>query len=129
MSNIQETAATLDFVVEAVPGLSATTLGWILVILAAAFEFLGVIGLKKYSEQKTVFNGFIYLLGFGGAFALLYFSFEYLQVSIAYAVWIGIGTAGAVIINMIFFGESKSMGRIISVLLIVIGVVGLKFVS
>jgi len=129
MSNIQETAATLDFVVEAVPGLSATTLGWILVILAAAFEFLGVIGLKKYSEQKTAFNGFIYLLGFGGAFALLYFSFEYLQVSIAYAVWIGIGTAGAVIINMIFFGESKSMGRIVSVLLIVIGVVGLKFVS
>ena len=129
MSNIQETAATLDFVVEAVPGLSATTLGWILVILAAAFEFLGVIGLKKYSEQKIAFNGFIYLLGFGGAFALLYFSFEYLQVSIAYAVWIGIGTAGAVIINMIFFGESKSMGRIVSVLLIVIGVVGLKFVS
>ena len=58
MNNIQETAATLDFVVEAVPGLSATTLGWILVILAAAFEFLGVIGLKKYSEQKTAFNGY-----------------------------------------------------------------------
>lgn len=124
-----ETAATLDFVIETVPGLSAATLGWILVILAAAFEFLGVIGLKKYSEQKNMVNGFIYLLGFGGAFALLYFSFEYLQVSIAYAVWIGIGTAGAVIINMIFFGESKSMGRIISVILIVIGVVGLKFVS
>lgn len=128
MTTIQ-TAATLDFVIETVPGLSAATLGWILVILAAAFEFLGVIGLKKYSEQKNMFNGFIYLLGFGGAFALLYFSFEYLQVSIAYAVWIGIGTAGAVIINMIFFGESKSMGRIISVILIVIGVVGLKFVS
>ncbi|GGG32196.1 QacE family quaternary ammonium compound efflux SMR transporter [Lysinibacillus alkalisoli] len=124
-----ETAATLDFVVDAVPGLSSTTLGWILVILAAAFEFLGVIGLKKYSEHKTLFNGFIYLLGFGGAFAWLYFSFEYLQVSVAYAVWIGIGTAGAVIINMLFFGESKSVGRIASVLLIVIGVVGLKFVS
>ncbi len=120
---------TLDFVLNWFPSMSGETLGWILVILAAGFEFLGVIGLKKYSEVKNVFNGFIYLLGFGGAFAFLYFAFDYLQVSIAYAVWIGIGTAGAVVINMIFFGESKSMGRIASVILIVIGVVGLKFVS
>jgi len=47
----------------------------------------------------------------------------------AYAVWIGIGTAGAVLINMIFFNESKSTGKILSVILIVIGVVGLKYVS
>ena len=126
---MDEQQATLDFILDWFPGLSSTTLGWILVILAAGFEFLGVIGLKKYSEVKNAINGFYYLLGFGGAFALLYFSFEYLQVSIAYAVWIGIGTAGAVVINMIFFGESKSIGRMISVLLIVVGVVGLKYVS
>lgn len=110
-------------------GLSDVALGWTLVILAAGFEFIGVIGLKKYSEEKTAWNGFLYLLGFFSAFALLYFSFKYLQVSVAYAVWIGIGTAGAVLINMIFFGESKSIGRIVSVILIVIGVVGLKAVS
>ncbi len=120
---------TLDFILELFPAMSSTTLGWILVIFAAAFEFLGVIGLKKYSEEKNLLNGFYYLLGFGSAFAFLYFAFDYLQVSIAYAVWIGIGTAGAVLINMVFFGESKSMGRIVSVILIVIGVVGLKFVS
>ncbi len=110
-------------------GMSEVAFGWTLVIFAAAFEFLGVIGLKKYSEEKTVKNGFIYLLGFFSSFAFLYFSFKYLQVSVAYAVWIGIGTAGAVLINMLFFGESKSAGRIVSVILIVIGVVGLKAVS
>lgn len=41
----------------------------------------------------------------------------------------GLGTAGAVIINMVFFGESRKMSRIVGVGLIVIGVVGLKMVS
>ena len=52
-----------------------------------------------------------------------------LQVSVAYAVWIGIGTAGAVLLNMFLFGESKSKARIISVFLIVCGVTGLKALS
>lgn len=104
-------------------------MGWILVFLAAMSEFVGVIGLKKFSEHKTIFNSFIYIGGFATSFAFLYFSFKFLQVSTAYAVWVGVGTAGAVIINMVFFGESKSPGRITSVILIVIGVVGLRAMS
>ena len=50
-------------------------------------------------------------------------------MSIAYAVWMGLGTAGAVIVNMMFFGESRKLSRIISVTLIIVGVVGLKMVS
>lgn len=104
-------------------------MGWLYVFLAAVSEIIGVVGLKMYSQEKTIKSGALYLTGFGKSFAFLYFSFKYLQVSIAYAVWIGIGTAGAVLINMIFFGESKSIGRIASVILIVIGVTGLKAVS
>lgn len=104
-------------------------MGWILVFLAALSEFVGVIGLKKYSEKKNMKNGLLYVGGFGLAFFLLYNSFKYLQVSTAYAVWIGVGTAGAVVINMLFFGESKSTGRIVSLCLIVFGVVGLKAIS
>ncbi|ARF15014.1 MULTISPECIES: DMT family transporter [Sporosarcina] len=104
-------------------------MGWILVLLAALSEFAGVIGLKKFSENKTLGNGLLYYGGFGIAFFFLYNSFKFLQVSTAYAVWIGIGTAGAVLINMVFFGESKSTGRVVSLILIVIGVVGLKALS
>ena len=104
-------------------------MGWFLVMLAAAAEFIGVIGLNKYNEDKTWKNVLLFGGGFGSAFAFLYMSFNYLQVSTAYAVWIGIGTAGAVLINMLFFGESRSKGRIASVILIVIGVVGLKAIS
>lgn len=104
-------------------------MGWLLVVLAGASEIIGAVGLKLYSQQKTIRNGFIYLGGFGASFGFLYSSFHYLQVSIAYAVWIGIGTAGAVLVNMFLFGESKSLGRIISVTMIIIGVTGLKALS
>lgn len=50
-------------------------------------------------------------------------------MSIAYSVWVGIGTASAVVLNMVFFNEPKNMGRILSLILIIIGVVGLKAVS
>lgn len=104
-------------------------MGWLFVICAAVSEIIGVVGLKLYSQKKTIKNAIIYLGGFGASFAFLYTSFNYLQLSIAYAVWIGIGTAGAVLLNMVLFGESKSKLRIASVALIVIGVTGLKALS
>lgn len=104
-------------------------MGWLFIFFAAASEITGAIGLKLYSQKRTIRNGILYLGGFGASFAFLYASFNYLQVSIAYAVWVGIGTAGAVLLNMLLFGESKSIGRIVSVVLIVIGVVGLKALS
>lgn len=104
-------------------------MGWILVFMAAAMEFVGVIGLKMFSEKRTLTSSLLYGGGFAISFAFLYFSFQFLQVSTAYAVWVGVGTAGAVIINMVVFGESKSRGRIASVILIIVGVVGLRALS
>ncbi|MFJ8089939.1 DMT family transporter [Lysinibacillus sp. NPDC095746] len=104
-------------------------MGWILVLLAAISEIVGVVGLRFYSQEKNIRNLLIYLGGFGMSFMLLYASFNYLQLSIAYVVWVGIGTVGAVLVNIIFFGESKNLTRIISIIAIIIGVAGLKAVS
>ncbi|ACA37795.1 multidrug efflux SMR transporter [Lysinibacillus sp. fkY74-1] len=104
-------------------------MGWVFVILAAVAEIVGVIGLRFYSQHKTVRNLLLYIGGFGLSFALLYASFNYLQLSIAYVVWVGIGTVGAVLVNIMFFGESKNLARIISIVAIIIGVAGLKAVS
>lgn len=101
-------------------------MGWIFVSIAAMSEMVGVAGLKMFSQQKALKSGLLYVGGFAISFISLYFSFKYLQVSVAYSVWIGIGTAGAVLLNMFMFNESKSIWRISSVILIIIGVVGLK---
>ncbi|MCD9086378.1 multidrug efflux SMR transporter [Stenotrophomonas sp. SY1] len=104
-------------------------MGWFLVVAAALMETLGVVGLKRYSQNKNALNGLLFFGGFGASFVLLYQSFRYLQLSVAYAVWIGLGTAAAVLVNMAFFGESRSIARLLSLGVIVAGVVGLKAVS
>ncbi|MBF7019590.1 QacE family quaternary ammonium compound efflux SMR transporter [Staphylococcus sp. 18_1_E_LY] len=104
-------------------------MGWLYVFIAAIFEIIGVVGLKKFTYKKSVTNLMFFSGGFSGAFIFLYISFNYLQISIAYAVWIGLGTASAVLINMLFFNESKNIVRIIGLFIIVIGVIGLKIVS
>ena len=83
-------------------------MGWALIIVAATFEMIGVAGLRFYNYYKK---------------------FRSLDMSTAYAVWTGLGTAGAVGMNMIFFGESHSLQRVISLALIIFGVVGLKIIS
>lgn len=104
-------------------------MGWIYVLLASIFELVGVWGLNVFSKRRNFVNGLLYFGGLGLSFALIYLSFKYLPVSIAYAVFMGLGTAGAVIINMLFFGDTKSWSRVISLLLIIAGVVGLKATS
>lgn len=104
-------------------------MGWLFVFGAAICEIIGVIGVKKYSRDKSLINGLLYVGGMGTAFALLYESFAYLPVSIAYSVWIGIGTAGAVLVNILFFGEVKTPGRMLSLIAIIVGVTGLKVLS
>ena len=104
-------------------------MGWIYIICAAMCELIGVTGLKKLSQEKTPKNLLILIAGFAASFALLYMAFRHLDISVAYAVWTGLGTAGAVFMNMLFFGESKTLKRVLSVGLIIIGVVGLKAVS
>ncbi|MFV0482395.1 MAG: DMT family transporter [Campylobacteraceae bacterium] len=104
-------------------------MGWFLLLVAASMEVLGVVGLKMFSMRKSVLTLLIFAGGFGLSYVFLYLSLNYLNMSIAYSVWAGIGTAGGVLINMLLFGESKSLARFINVGIIVIGVVGLKLVS
>ena len=44
----------------------------------------------------------------------------------AYAVWTGIGAVGAFVTGVLLFGDSASAVRVVSILLIVAGIVGLK---
>ncbi|AMM88200.1 multidrug resistance protein SMR [Bacillus pumilus] len=101
-------------------------MGWFFVMLASACEIGGTIGLNMFSKKKQLTTGILFVGGFALSFLFLYASFSSVQVSVAYTVWIGLGTAGSVLFNMILFKEPKNMIRILSLLLIVIGVVGLK---
>jgi quaternary ammonium compound-resistance protein SugE len=60
---------------------------------------------------------------------LLGIAMRNLPVGTAYAVWVGVGAVGTVALGIVLFGESASMGRMLSVGLIVAGIIGLKLTS
>lgn len=102
---------------------------WFALLLAGALEVAWALGLK-YSDGLTRFwpsvgTGVAILL----SFTLLGFSLKSVPFGTAYAVWTGIGAAGAMITGMVLFGESADALRIGCLALIVAGMVGLKFVT
>ena len=61
--------------------------------------------------------------------ALLSFSLKTVPVGTGYAVWTGIGAAGTAIVGIIFLEDSASPMRLLCILLILAGVIGLRVVS
>ncbi|OCG48422.1 multidrug resistance protein SMR [Gilliamella sp. Choc5-1] len=100
-------------------------MGWLLILIASVFEVLGAIGLKLYAEEKNPSRLVLYWGGFFVSFVLFYFSLHYLELSIVYPVWVGLGTSGAVLANMLLFNEPKNFPRLFGLTIIIIGVVGL----
>jgi len=64
-----------------------------------------------------------------GSVYLLSRSLATLPLGTAYAVWTGIGAVGVVIAGIVLFGESRSVIRLLCILLIVSGIVGLRIFS
>jgi quaternary ammonium compound-resistance protein SugE len=60
---------------------------------------------------------------------LLSVALKSIPVGTGYAVWTGIGAVGTAVLGMILFNEPREIGRIICILLIVTGILGLKFFS
>ena len=101
-------------------------MSWVLLVIAGLFEVGWAIGLK-YSEGFTklwpsVGTGLSMLI----SIVLLGLAMHSLPVGTAYAVWTGIGAAGAVILGMVLFHEPATITRLVCVGLIVCGIIGLK---
>ena len=100
-----------------------------MLIVAGLLEVGWAIGLKLsdgFSKPlPTVFTIIAFILSF-------YFLFEAIKtlpIGTAYAVWTGIGAAGTVILGILLLGEPKELSRILCLVLIIAGIVGLKLSS
>jgi len=60
------------------------------------------------------------------SFILLTFTIKKIEIGMAYAIWSGLGTALIAIIGIFWFNELVSTAKFISIILIIIGVVGLN---
>lgn len=99
---------------------------WVKVIIAAFFEVFWVIGLKHaydfWTWAGTIVAIFI-------SFYLMIMAGRKLPIGTVYAVFVGLGTAGTVFSETLIFGEPFKVEKALLIVLLLVGVIGLKLVT
>ena len=104
-------------------------MSWLIIILSGCMEIGVVYNVKKsegFTKLKYTLLCFMFIFF---SVSLLYAALRGIPISVGYAVWTGIGSAGSVLMGMVLFKESKDMRKILLVSGIIICVIGLKLVS
>ncbi|MGN7916307.1 MULTISPECIES: quaternary ammonium compound efflux SMR transporter SugE [Lysobacter] len=99
---------------------------WILLFFAGLFEVGWAIGLKYTEGFTRLWPSVGTIAAMAISLGLLGVAMKSLPVGTAYAVWVGVGAVGTVILGIVLFNEPLNTMRVASVLLIVAGLVGLK---
>jgi len=104
-------------------------MAWVLLGIAGILEIAFAYGMK-WSDGFTRLLPALFAAATGlSSVFLLSLSLRTLPMGTAYAVWTGIGAAGTAILGMAVLGESASALRMLCIVLILAGVIGLKLVS
>lgn len=104
-------------------------MAWVILLFAGLLEVAWAVLLKQ-SEGFTrpgVTVGFVATLVL--SMVLLAQALKTLPVGTAYAVWTGIGAAGTAIIGMLWLGESRDVLKLVSLVMLVAGIIGLRVTS
>lgn len=99
---------------------------WLKVFIAAFFEVLWVIGLKHADNFWTWAGTVIAIII---SFYLMIMAGKKLPVGTVYAVFVGLGTAGTVFSEILFFGEEFKVEKMLLIFVLLAGVIGLKLVT
>jgi len=102
------------------------TKDWMKVFIAAFFEVFWVIGLKYASDFWTWAGTAVAIFI---SFYLMIMAGRKLPVGTVYAIFVGLGTAGTVFSEIVFFNEPFEVVKIILIIILLSGVIGLKVVT
>jgi paired small multidrug resistance pump len=102
---------------------------WIALVLAGFGEVLGVIGMTEVNRKRSFFAYMLLVAGFGLSFALLSYAMTEIAMGTAYAVWTGMGTVGSAVAGMVFYGEPRDRKRLFFISLIIVSVIGLRWME
>ncbi len=96
---------------------------WLLLVFAVCFEVGWVVGLK---HATSVLEWGATVVAIVISFGMLIRATSKLPVGSAYAVFVGLGTVGTVILDIVLFGEPFRWSVLLLILLLLAGVAGLK---
>jgi quaternary ammonium compound-resistance protein SugE len=101
-------------------------MAWVILVLAGLFEVGWAIGLKYTEGFTRLWPTLWTVLAIVSSLWLLAIAMKSLPIGTAYSVWVGVGVVGTVILGIVLFEEPINAARSISIMLIIIGIIGLK---
>jgi quaternary ammonium compound-resistance protein SugE len=101
-------------------------MGWLLLLSAGCIEIVFALSLKYNQGFTQLIPSIVTALSGAGSFYLLMLALKTLPLGTAYAVWTGMGAVGVAILGIFLFKESVDIYRLLSILLVIIGITGLK---
>jgi small multidrug resistance pump len=102
---------------------------WIMLYIAIAFEVAGTTALKLSEglENLLFFTGA--LIFYGISFFFLSLALKAISISVAYAIWSGLGTVLVTVIGFMIFKDPVSVPRLAFIALIIAGCMGLNLLG
>ncbi|MGO4546540.1 multidrug efflux SMR transporter [Paenibacillus sp. 2TAB23] len=100
--------------------------GWTFLLLAIVLELTGTVSMKYSAGFSRFWPSVLMFVFYGASFTMLNFALAYMNVSVAYAIWSGIGIILITLASFIMFHEKLPVAALLWIGLIVVGVVGLN---
>ncbi|MCC6473446.1 MAG: multidrug efflux SMR transporter [Burkholderiales bacterium] len=104
-------------------------MAWTYLFAAALFEIGWAVGLKYTQGFTRLWASGLTIAAMGVSLFFLALAVRTIPVGTAYAVWTGIGAVGTAAFGIVLFAEPVTAGRVVCLLLIVAGIIGLKFTA
>lgn len=102
---------------------------WLILFVAGLLEVVWALMLKQSEGFTKPGPTAVFVIALLLSMFLLSQALKSLPVGTAYAVWTGIGAAGTAILGMILLGESRDALKLVSLVMIVAGIIGLRLTS
>jgi small multidrug resistance pump len=99
---------------------------WLYLILAIVMEVAGITSMKLSQGFTKIVPSVLLFIFYGLCFSFLTLAIKKIDVSIAYGVWSGLGTALIALIGIYWFREPVTAMKFSSLALIIVGVIGLN---
>ncbi|AUH68353.1 MULTISPECIES: DMT family transporter [Gordonia] len=102
---------------------------WLVLILSGVFEAVWATALGRSEGLLRLIPTIVFFVALVISMGGLAYAMRELPTGTSYAIWVGIGATGAVVFGMITGTETASIAKIVCIIAIVGGVIGLKLVS
>ena len=101
-------------------------MAWIVLVVSGLLETVWAIALGKSDGFTRPVPTAVFGVALVASMAGLSYALRDIPIGTGYAVWVGIGAVGTAVVGMVALGETVSVARVLCILLVVAGVVGLK---